>query len=134
MEKTKFKLLVLVLVMAIVSLACSFSASTANINEAYMAQDEAGTEKTTVYPQDSVFYCIVTLANAPDDTTLKAVWTAVEAQDTDPNLKIDEVTTTMGDGTVPFTLTNDNLWPVGKYKIDLYLNDELKQTIDFEVQ
>ena len=119
MEKTKFKLLVLVLVLAIVSVACSFSASTANIKEAYMAQDEAGTEKATVYPQDSVFYCIVTLANAPDDTTLKAVWTAVEAQDTDPNLKIDEVTTTMGDGTVPFTLTNDNLWPVGKYKIDL---------------
>ena len=58
----------------------------------------------------------------------------MEAQDTDPNLKIDEVTTTVGDGTVPFTLTNDNLWPVGKYKVDLFINDKLKQTIDFEVQ
>jgi hypothetical protein len=133
MEKTKFKLLVLVIVIAIVSMACGFSASTANIKDSFMSLDEAGTQKTTVYPQDSVFYCIVTLANAPDDTSLKAVWTAVEAQDTDPNFKIDEVTTTVGDGTVPFTLTNDNKWPVGKYKVELYLNDVLKQTLNFEV-
>ena len=51
MEKTKFKLLVLVVVIAVVSMACGFSATTANIKEAYMAKDEAGTEKTTVYPQ-----------------------------------------------------------------------------------
>ena len=38
MEKTKFKLLVLVVVIAIVSMACGFSATTANIKEAYMAK------------------------------------------------------------------------------------------------
>jgi ABC-type Fe3+-citrate transport system substrate-binding protein len=134
MGKVRIKILVLMVVMVIVSIACGFSASTANIKDSYLAKDEAGKEKTTVYPQDSVFYCIVTLANAPNDTTLKAVWTAVDAKDTAPNFKIDEVSTTTGDGTVPFTLTNDNLWPVGKYKVDLYLNDVLKQTLNFEVQ
>lgn len=134
MKKTKLKLILLVMVIAIISMACGFSASTANIKDAYMALDEAGKEKTTIYPQDAVFYCIVTLANAPSDTSLKAVWTAVEAKDTEANFKIDEVTTTMGDGTVPFTLTNNNMWPTGKYKVDLYINDQLKQTINFEVQ
>lgn len=134
MKRTRIKLLVFVIVMVFVSMACGFSASTANIKDSYMALDEAGTNKTTVYPQDSVFYCIVTLQNAPDDTALKAVWTAVSAEGTDPNFKIDEVTTTTGDGTVPFTLTNDNLWPVGKYKVELFINDVLKQTLNFEVQ
>lgn len=128
------KLLFVFLILGLMTMACGFSASTANIKEAYMSVDEAGTEQTSTYPQDSEFYCIVTLANAPEDTTLKAVWIAVDAEDVEPDFIIDEVSTTMGDGTVPFILTNDSLWPLGKYKVDLYLNDELNQTLNFEVQ
>jgi hypothetical protein len=120
--------------MLFVTLACGFSATTANIKDAYMASDEAGTQKTTIFAQDQVFYAVVTLANAPDDTTLKATWYAVDAQDTEPNLKIDEVSTTMSDGTVPFSLVNDGLWPTGTYKVELYLNDKLDRTLDFEVR
>jgi len=87
-------------------MACGFSASTANIKEAYMARDEQGAQKTTTFGQSDVFWCIVTLANAPDDTKLKAVWYAVNAENTDPNFLIDEVETTSGDGTIPFNLTN----------------------------
>jgi len=134
LNQRKKSILFVILVVSLVSIACGFSASTANIKEAYMAEDEEGTEKTSSYPQDADFYCIVELANAPDDTTLKAVWTAVEAEDVDPDFVIDEVSTTMSDGTVPFILSNDNLWPIGKYKVDIYLNDELNQTLDFEVQ
>ena len=134
MKNRKFKILLIILVLSLVSMACGFSASTANIKEAYMALDEAGTEKTSTYPQKADFYCIVDLANAPDDTTLKAVWIAVEAEDVDPDFVNDEVSTTTGDGTIPFSLTNENLWPIGKYKVDIYLNDELNQTLNFEVQ
>lgn len=134
MRNNKLKILVIMVILVVVSLACGFSASTANIKEAYLTADEGGTEKTTLYPQDAVFYCIVQLANAPDDTSLKAVWTAVDAQDTEPNFKIDEVSITTGDGPVTFSLPNDSLWPLGKYKVELFLNDDLKQTLDFEVQ
>jgi hypothetical protein len=134
MKKSNIQILAVVVVMVLVSLACGFSASTANIKDAYMSADEAGTQKTTEFAQDAVLYAVVTLANAPDDTTLKAVWYAVNAQDTEPNYKIDEVTTTTGDGVVPFTLTNDNLWPTGTYKVELYLNDKLEKTLDFEVK
>jgi hypothetical protein len=134
MLKNKLQITLLITVLAIVSLACSFSTTTANIKDAYLTTDEAGTQKTTVYSQDAVFYCIVQLANAPADTNLKAVWTAVDAKDTEPNFKIDDVSVTTGDAPVTFSLPNNSLWPIGKYKVELFINDKLAQTLEFEVQ
>jgi hypothetical protein len=99
-----------------------------------MATDDGGQNKTTVFSQNDTFWAIVTLANAPDDTTLKAVWYAVEAENTDPNFMIDEITTTSGDGTIPFSLVNDGPWPLGKYKVELFLNDKLANTLEFQVE
>ena len=114
--------------------ACSFSASTANIADAWTAADEAGSQRTTVFAQDATFYAIVDLANAPDDTTVKAAWTAVEVEGADPNTAIDETELTTGSGNLVFQLNNNGLWPVGRYKVDLYLNGELDRTLEFDVQ
>lgn len=118
----------------LVTLACGFNVSSANIAGAKMARDAEGNEPTTVFSQNDVFYAVVDLANAPDDTKVKAVWVAVDADSTDPNLVIDEVEVTAGSGSVNFNLTNDKLWPVGAYKVDLYLNDELSRTLEFSVE
>jgi hypothetical protein len=134
MNKKNIQILSVFLVFVFVSLACGFSATTANIKDAVLATDEAGTQPTTEFAQNAVFYAVVTLANAPSDTNVKAVWYAVNAEGVDPNFKIDEVTTTTGDGVVPFTLTNNNPWPVGTYKVELYLNDKLEKTLDFTVK
>lgn len=134
MKKIKFQIIFVFLVLMLVSLACEFSASTANIKDAYMARDSEGVDKTTVFAQSDEFNCIVQVVNAPDDTDVKAVWYAVNAQDTDPNFKIDEYSLTTGDAVIPFSLTNDSLWPLGTYKVELYLNDKLESTVDFEVK
>jgi hypothetical protein len=115
-------------------LACGFNVSTANIKDANTARDYDGTQLTTVFAPDETFYCIATLANAPDDTTVKAAWTAVEAEGVEPNFFIDEAELTSGSNTLHFELSNDNLWPKGKYKVDLYLNGKLERTLEFEVQ
>jgi hypothetical protein len=65
------------------TLACGGSVSTANVADAWMSTDEAGTNRTTVFAQDAVFYAQADLKNAPDDTILKSVWTAVDVQDTE---------------------------------------------------
>ncbi len=63
------------------SAACSFSATTANIKEAYTARDVDGSiQAATTFAPEDVFYCLVTVANAPDDTVTKAVWKTVEAE------------------------------------------------------
>lgn len=132
----KYRLLIglaIALVMLTI-LACGFSVSTANIKGAKMARDYDGNQPTTVFAPDETFYCVVELANAPDDTTVKASWTAVEVEGVEPNLFIDETELTTGSGTLHFELSNDNLWPTGKYKVDLYLDGKLERTLDFEVQ
>ena len=58
----------------------------------------------------------------------------MDVQDTEPNLVINETPITTPDATIPFSLTNENLWPVGSYKVDIYLNDELNTTLEFSVQ
>ena len=131
------KLALIVLAVAVLlaaSLACEFSASTANIKEAWMARDDTGEQGTEVFAQDEVFYCIVEIANAPDETSVKAAWTAVNVEGEEPNLFLDETELTEGSNRLTFELSNNMLWPPGKYKVDLYLNDELDQTLEFEVK
>jgi hypothetical protein len=116
-------------------LACEFSASTANIASATLSASESGSPATTTFtPDQGTFYLIAELANAPDDTKVKAVWTAVEAEGVDPNFEIDQSELTSGSGTLTFNLSNDGLWPTGRYKVDLYLNDKLDRTLEFEVR
>jgi hypothetical protein len=135
MRTTSKAILLFVLMLALAGLACGFSASTANISAAFMSLDEAGAQRTTTYAQtDTTFYAQVQLDNAPDDTVVKAVWTAVSAEGTDPNFVIDETSLTSGSAPLTFSLTNDGLWPVGGYKVDIYLNDELTNTLAFTVQ
>jgi hypothetical protein len=116
--------------------ACSFSASTANISSAKMARDQDGKQPTETFSPNDPFYCIVELSNAPDDTKVRAVWSAVKVQGAKPNTKIDEAKTTSGGGQLQFNLSNDGPWPTGDYKVDLYLNDakEPTETLTFEVK
>jgi hypothetical protein len=125
-----------IVLMTLTVSACSFSASTANISDAKMARDEQGNDPTKVFSPDETFYCVVDLSNAPDDTVVKAVWTAVDVEGANPNTKIDETSITSGSGQLQFDLTNEGLWPVGEYKVDLFLNDaqEPTRTLQFEVR
>jgi hypothetical protein len=135
MVKKKLSILAAIVMLVSAALACSGSVSTAKITSAKMSADSEGTSATTTFSPDQTFYAIVELANAPSDTKLKAVWTAVEVEGEQPDLLIDEAEITAGDQNVfTFNLSNDGLWPAGKYKVDIYLNDKLDQTLEFQVQ
>jgi hypothetical protein len=116
--------------------ACSFSASSASISNAEMARDQDGKQPTETFSPDEPFYCIVELSNAPDDTSVRAVWTAVEVEGADANTRIDEARTTSGSGQLQFNLSNESPWPTGDYKVDLYLNDaeDPTETLQFQVE
>jgi hypothetical protein len=123
-------------VLVFASVACSFAASTANITNAHMSLDESDTQAVTTYAPDApAFFCFFDLNNAPDDSVVRGVWTLVSAEGYDSNQEIDSAEITGGDNTYYFSLGGSaDPWPVGQFKIDLYLNDELVQTINFEVQ
>ncbi len=125
------------IVLLIVMLACSgadeISFSTANVSDATLARDEAGDDPTTIFEQDDNFFLVIDLNNAPDSTELKAVWTAVDADGLDADFVLEETVATGGDIS-NFSLTNDSLWPIGDYKVDLYLDGELNQSLTFAVE
>jgi hypothetical protein len=115
-------------------LACGGSLSTANIGNAWLATDIDGANRTTVFAPGDDFYAFAELHNAPDDTQLKGVWTAVSVEGEQPDTVINETEFVSGDGTVYFQLTNDQLWPAGSYKVDIYLNGAIAKTLPFTVQ
>lgn len=125
-----------VLALVFASLACGVSASTANISNAHMSVDDVDTAQVTSYaPDASSFYGFFDLKNAPDDTVVRGVWTLVSAEGYDSNQEIDSAEITGGDNTYFFTLDrSSDLWPSGQYKLDLYLNDKLAETVNFEVK
>jgi serine protease Do len=135
-QKQLFRILILSLSFVFLLGACGggeVSLSSANISDARLTKDEAGTRSTSTFAPGDTFYLLVDLANAPDDTTVKAQWTAVSAEGADSNTVLDDVELTSGSGTLTFDLKNENPWPAGDYKVDLYLNDELDQTLTFKV-
>jgi hypothetical protein len=129
-----FVLLVTVLIFA--SLACNLSATTANITNAHMATDESDATQTTVYsPGTQTFYCFFDLNNAPDSTVVKGVWTLVSAEGYGANSEIDSAEITGSDDSYYFSLDRSaDEWPVGQYKIDLYIDGKLVETVEFQVQ
>jgi hypothetical protein len=134
MRKRNFYIGLAITTLVLATLACGFNVSSAKIASAALAADKSGAPATTTFSQDqSVIYLIVELANAPDDTKVKAVWTAVQAEGVEANYLLDQSELTSGSGTLTFTLTNNQLWPTGKYKADLYLNDQLDRTLEYEV-
>jgi len=119
--------------------ACSVSFSTANVGDAWLSADKEGQQRTSSFGQDAVVYAQVQVRNAPEDTRVRSVWYAVEAENVEPNFKFDEVTFTItqsGNPTVTFNRSNPPFWPRGRYKIEIYLNDatEPARTLEFQVQ
>jgi hypothetical protein len=122
------------LCMLLITASCSFSVSTARVENAHTARDQVGKDPTSQFAPSDAFFLAGDLANASDDTRLKTVWTAVEAQGVDPNMLIKESEVTGGSGPFWFTLTSTSgQWPAGKYKVELYMNDKLEQTLEFQV-
>ena len=123
----------LFLIFLLMLTACGGSAAP-QISKIVLSKDENGSRSTTVFGPDDTFYLIAE-ADGPENTRVKATWTAVNAQDVDPNYLIDEVEQTFsGSNTLTFDLVSDSAWPVGEYKVDLSLNGEPAQSVTFRVQ
>ena len=68
---------------------------------------------------------------------LRGAWIAEDVGDAAPaNTKIDEATITCDEANFhgAFSLSKpDNGWPVGKYKVEIYADDELVTTVKFTI-
>jgi hypothetical protein len=136
--KNRYVVLLAVLSLMISSLACAALSTDLGLTNLRMALDQDGKSPTTTFAPTDVFYAVADLANAPQGTKVEAKWTAVNAADTEPNLEFQtqtlDITEESFSGTIYFQLSNDEGWPTGQYKVDLYLNGTLAQSAEFSVQ
>ena len=65
---------------------------------------------------------------------MQAAWYAAQAEGVEPNYLIDTVDTSGAYDTFTFNLSNDQLWPLGTYKVEITLNGALVTTLEFEVR
>ena len=126
-----------VLALAFSSLACAALSTEMSLENLRMAYDSDGTQVTSTFSASDVFYAVADLSNAPQGTVVKAVWTAVDVADTEAGLEFQEQTLEITEesfgGTIYFELSNDDAWPAGLYRVDIYLNDALAQSLEFNV-
>jgi len=134
----RIAIVAIAMALALLATACSFSVSTANIQDAIMtnsidAEGKPGATVTSYTPDAAGLYVSAKLRNAPDNTQIKFVWTYV----TD-NTLIDEVTVdsgTLSDRYISSNLQPPQLLPEGDYMVQIFI-DERKEpdaTVNFTV-
>jgi hypothetical protein len=137
MKSNKLSVMLGVIALIISTLACSFGAGDPSLTNPRMSTDSEGVNITTVYSGGDAFYAVADLSNVETGSIVDAKWYLVSAVDYDPG-EIESTSLTIEDSSlynyVSFELTSTDGWPVGQYKVELYLNGVLAHTIDFSVQ
>lgn len=126
----------------IATLACNFVTGGTigvRLENLRMAFDEDGNNPTAAFTPSDVFYVVGDLKNAPVGTVVSAVWLAVqiEGYETDELIyeqTISDFSEESFTGTIFFQLSNESGWPVGEYKVDLYLDGSFVESVPFSVQ
>jgi len=137
MNSRKFSVLLAVIALVVSTLACSFGGGEPSLTNPRMSTDSEGNNATTVYSSSDAFYAVADLSNVETGSVVDAKWYLVSAADYDAG-ELQTTSLTIEDKSlynyVSFELTNDAGWPVGEYKVELYLDGTLSQTINFSVK
>jgi len=136
----KLPVLLTVGVIMVAVLACSlFTGGEMSLENVRTAFDSDGNDLTTVFAPSDVFFVVADLKNAPAGTVVEAKWIAVQIDGYEPGeliyeQAINDFTDESFTGTIYFQLSNDDGWPVGEYRVDIYLNGTFVGTAAFGVQ
>ena len=106
--------------------------------EAAIAKDK-DTKPATTFPADiPKLYAFFRSKGTEKGDILRGVWIAEDVGDAAPKqTKIDEATLTADENDFygAFSLTKPTKgWPAGKYKVEIYLGDELATTAKFSIK
>jgi hypothetical protein len=93
--------------------------------------DKSISDSTDKFRTNDTIYASVTTDGSAPSATLRARWTFEDGQ------TVDESTRTIAPSSrerTEFHISKPNGWPAGKYKIEVFLNDQSAGTKTFEVQ
>ncbi len=145
-KKKKGGLIALIIVLALVAILIvaaiinggEISFSTANISEAYMAAsvDPSTSEPLEItdvfYQQETTeVYAVALVRNVPSDTKISAIWYHIPSGS---SVASENDIYTDQDMWVNFSLYMPDGFTLGEYKVEIYIDDKLKETLYFTVE
>ena len=136
--KNKLNILLSITALVLAAFACSLFETEMSLENLHLATDENGENRTTVFESTDVFYAVADLNNAPAGTVAAATWLVVQVEGYDANEVIyEQIIDNFSDenftGIIFFQLSNDDGWPAGEYKVDVYINNTFLQSANFSV-
>lgn len=167
MPSRKIQIGILVLVIMVVTMACSAVTTTATspteapvvasgncpalpapqltksgyVEEVVIAKNAEGEEKnptglTSVFGPTDTFHAVAKLVDAPENTSFSATWYVTDVgPDVACNSTIDSTEiSTGGTRNLDFTLTPNDKWPTGMYRVEIFVNGVLEDVKEFSVK
>ena len=114
-------------VLVFAALACSFSASTANISDLKVSKDKAAAQPTSSFAATDTVYAVATISNAPGavKVTGRLAVEDVEGEQQGPIPGLEKTLDLPGSGTATYTFTPPpSGFPKGKYKVEVFMLNE----------
>lgn len=125
----------LVLLSAGPAAAADSPIASAVLARAYTGKTPGGVG-TTFRPRDRQLHCVVTLKKPATGITVRCVWVAVDAAGL-KNYTIAEKSLTTGARLLDnfhFAAGLPRDWPVGRYRVELYVNGKKDRTLNFLIR
>lgn len=131
-------LLAVVSILSFLEIAANAESISVTICKQVNASKTAPIDPTDRFGTDQPeLHAIAVLKDAAKGTVVKGTWVSVDAI-AQPNYPIDSVVVQLperGDTQVHFSLARPtNGWPVGNYKLDVYVNDQLVSSTPFSIK
>ena len=124
-HKKLYPILFAVIALVVASLACNIGApAEPTVSNIHMATDQDDTNQTTVFSSTNDFFVHFDVAGIDVGTPFQSRWYALDIEGEDPNTPFQTIDYTYeeGIGNIYFQLTNADGWPVGNYKVEIYMN------------
>ena len=125
---------ILFLLLAIVFLLAA-CAPTPKVSNFYMAKDDQGVNKTAVFAPTDAFNLFFNINGVPSGTPFEARWYVLNVAGKDPNTPF-QVMVQNYDGSstaLRFHLSNNGNWPIGQYRVDVYMLGNSVGQVQFSV-
>ena len=93
--------------------------------------DKAVTDSTDTFKPNDTIYASIATEGSAQSATLRAKWSFEDGQ------LVDESTRTIAPNNrerTEFHISKPDGWPTGKYKVEVFLNDQSAQTKSFDVR
>jgi hypothetical protein len=111
----------------------AFKVATITLGDTVTPDHKVRKAVTTFAPNQKTLYLTVDTEGHTDGATLSAKWSYLEGKGQLVTTTSQSIATD-GSDTTTFKVQNPNLWPEGKYKVDILLDGKQVASQDFEVK